>query len=183
MVYGSMKNDSLRWLYVTIVLAALVAIVIVLIIFGSKPKDDFDKSGATYTNTYETNYRQGDSDDMEDNSASAGSGSSSESDSASTSDSESTSDSASASTPSLPSTPAATTPSYTPTPQPVEHSCYHEEAGVCWDDLENDAYSAGLYDREYGYHGASYDEPDNCSTICRDILEDAYEEGWADGGY
>ena len=167
-----MKNNSLRWLYATIVLSTLVAIVIILIIFGLKPKGDFDESGATYTDSYETNYRQGNFDDREEYSAPADSEPSSESDSDSTSMPSSSSTSTN-----------FTAPSYTPTPQPVEHSCYHEEAGVCWDDLENDAYSAGLYDREYGYHGASYDEPDNCDAVCRDILEDAYEEGWADGGY
>ena len=59
-------------------------------------------------------------------------------------------------------------------------TCYHEEAGRCWDDIENEAYSAGLYDKQFGYYGASFGYEDDCDAVCRDIIEDAYEEGWYD---
>ena len=78
-------------------------------------------------------------------------------------------------------TPTQTAPSSTPPQQTT--TCYHEEAGRCWDDLEDEAYSAGAYDAMYGYYGATLDYPDDCDTLCRDILEDAYEEGWADASY
>lgn len=58
--------------------------------------------------------------------------------------------------------------------------CYHYESGRCWDDLELEMYSEGLYDRQYGYYGRSFDYPDDCNALCRDLLEDAYEEGWYD---
>ena len=90
-------------------------------------------------------------------------------------------------------TPQEPVPSPTPTqtqPQPQQPTtyhatptCYHEEAGRCWDDLEDEAYSAGAYDHEYGYYGASLDYTDDCDALCRDILEDAYDEGWADARY
>ena len=66
-----------------------------------------------------------------------------------------------------------TTPSTTPT-------CYHEEGGRCWDDLEDEAYSAGQYDRQFGYYGATLEYADNCDALCREIIEDAYDEGWYD---
>lgn len=76
-----------------------------------------------------------------------------------------------------------TTPSITPTPtNSTTPSCHHEEYGVCWDELEDNNYSAGLYDREYGRYGASVIYPDSCDSVCRDIIDDAYEEGWYDGG-
>ena len=75
------------------------------------------------------------------------------------------------------------TPSTTPAPNNnTAPSCYHEEYGVCWDELEDNNYSAGLYDREYGRYGASVIYPDSCDSVCRDIIDDAYEEGWYDGG-
>ena len=70
--------------------------------------------------------------------------------------------------------------SQTPTHPSATTTCHHEEAGRCWDDLEDEAYSAGAYDHEYGYYGASLDYADDCDTLCRDILEDAYDEGWHD---
>lgn len=86
------------------------------------------------------------------------------------------------------STTPVLTPEPTPEPAPVQSpttydatpTCHHEEAGRCWDDLEDEAYSAGAYDHEYGYYGASLDYTDDCDALCRDILEDAYDEGWYD---
>ena len=59
-------------------------------------------------------------------------------------------------------------------------SCLHYEEGRCWDELEDEAYSAGLYDARYGYYGGSYIEDDDCDAVCQDILIDAYEEGYYD---
>lgn len=59
-------------------------------------------------------------------------------------------------------------------------SCLHYEAGRCWDDLEEAAYSQGQYDKIYGHYGDSYYESDNCDYICQSILEDAYDEGYDD---
>ena len=80
------------------------------------------------------------------------------------------------------------TPEPEPTPTPTQtytkpstnSSCYHEEAGRCWDDLEDEAYSAGQYDRLYGYYGATLEYADDCDALCREIIEDAYDEGWYD---
>ena len=96
-----------------------------------------------------------------------------------TSESESTHEEPSTSDPTT--TPTTTTPSTTPPQQ--SNVCLHEEAGRCWDDLEDEAYSAGAYDHEYGYYGASLDYADDCDALCRDILEDAYDEGWSDARY
>ena len=89
-----------------------------------------------------------------------------------------------------PTPPESTQPSSQPTPTlqtPTTYNatptCLHEEAGRCWDDLEDEAYSAGAYDHEFGYYGASLDYADDCDALCRDILEDAYDEGWADARY
>ena len=73
-------------------------------------------------------------------------------------------------------------PSSSPSPTPYikSSSCLHYEAGRCWDELENEMYSSGLYDHNYGYYGGSYTYPDDCDTRCQDILEDAYEEGYYD---
>ena len=81
--------------------------------------------------------------------------------------------------PSQPTTTPPTTPAPTNNTAP---SCYHEEYGICWDELEDNNYSAGLYDREYGRYGTSVIYPDSCDSVCRDIIDDAYEEGWYDGG-
>ena len=59
-------------------------------------------------------------------------------------------------------------------------SCLHFEAGRCWDELEDEAYSAGLYDQQYGRYGASVYYDESCDSICQDILDDAYDEGWYD---
>ena len=80
------------------------------------------------------------------------------------------------------STPANNTPRSTaPTTSPTASStCLHSVAGTCLDDYEDEAYSAGAYDHEYGYYGTSLDFPDDCNTICQESLEDAYDEGWYD---
>lgn len=57
-------------------------------------------------------------------------------------------------------------------------SCLHYEAGRCWDDLEEEAYSQGQYDKIYGHYGDSYYESDSCDYICQSILEDAYDKGY-----
>lgn len=59
-------------------------------------------------------------------------------------------------------------------------TCHHEESGRCWDDLEDEAYSAGQYDRQFGYYGATLEYADDCNALCREIIEDAYDEGWYD---
>ena len=70
-----------------------------------------------------------------------------------------------------------------PTPQSVKSKCYHQENGICLDDYEDEAYSAGLYDYSYGRYGTSLDYPNNCNTACQESLEDAYDEGWYDARY
>ena len=65
-------------------------------------------------------------------------------------------------------------------PSTKSSSCLHYESGICLDDYEDEAYSYGLYDYSNGYYGASLDYPDDCNTICREALEDAYDEGWYD---
>lgn len=161
------NSQSQRLLYIIIIAVALITIVSIVIINSAKPKDSSGGSETRHADSSKTDSKKDSSD-------------SKKQDSSTPAESDTKSDSPSEPAPSSSSS-TSTTPSYTPTQQPVEHRCYHEEAGVCWDDLENDAYSAGLYDHEYDYYGASYSEPDNCDAICRDILEDAYEEGWADG--
>ena len=70
---------------------------------------------------------------------------------------------------------------YTPTHEGGSSSnCLHYEAGRCWDDLEDEAYSTGLYDRQNGYYGASVYYDEDCDAICQDILDDAYDEGLYD---
>lgn len=80
-------------------------------------------------------------------------------------------------TPTKQTTPSATTPSSSPS---VKSACLHSISGLCLDDYEDEAYSAGLYDHSYGYHGTSLDYPDGCNNTCQEYLEDAYEEGWYD---
>lgn len=58
--------------------------------------------------------------------------------------------------------------------------CYHEEGGRCWDDIEDEAYSAGLYDGQFGYYGATLEYAEDCNALCREIIEDAYDEGYED---
>ncbi|MBR2709637.1 hypothetical protein IKE72_00990 [Candidatus Saccharibacteria bacterium] len=59
-------------------------------------------------------------------------------------------------------------------------SCYHFSNGKCWDDMESEAYSMGLYDHMYGDYGTSLYYEDDCDRECQDLLEDAYDEGWYD---
>ena len=70
--------------------------------------------------------------------------------------------------------------STSPVPYVKSSSCLHYEAGRCWDEYENEMYSSGLYDHNYGYYGGSFMPPDDCDQTCQDILEDAYEEGYYD---
>ncbi|MBQ9180724.1 hypothetical protein IJ135_01350 [Candidatus Saccharibacteria bacterium] len=79
--------------------------------------------------------------------------------------------------PAKPSEPA-TTPVTTPTI--IHNSCLHEEAGRCYDDMEDEMYSAGLYDAAYGWYGASFMPDNDCDDVCQDILEDVYAEGFYD---
>ncbi len=58
--------------------------------------------------------------------------------------------------------------------------CIHYEAGRCWDDLENEAYGNGLWDKDFGDLGGGYNPPDGCTGVCEDIYEDAYYEGYYD---
>lgn len=58
------------------------------------------------------------------------------------------------------------------------NGCLHQEAGRCWDGLEDEAYSKGLYDKMYGYYGASVYYGSDCDAVCQDILDDAYDEGY-----
>ena len=85
-------------------------------------------------------------------------------------------------TDSAPSTPPTPSPSPTAQDSTPTHSsaCSHTVDGVCLDDLEDEAYSAGLYDHEYGRYGTSFEYGDNCNATCREYLEDAYDEGWYD---
>lgn len=83
------------------------------------------------------------------------------------------------------SQPQSTAPTNTvPTNQPSSsvnpNTCLHSVSGVCLDDYEDEAYSAGLYDYSYGRYGTSLDYPDNCNDTCKEALEDAYDEGWYD---
>ena len=73
------------------------------------------------------------------------------------------------------------TESQTYTTPSTTSSCYHEEDGRCWDDLEDEAYSAGLYDSQFGYYGATLEYAEDCNALCKEIIEDAYDEGYADG--
>lgn len=59
-------------------------------------------------------------------------------------------------------------------------TCIHYEAGRCWDELEDQAYDDGYWDKNYGYHGAGYNPPDDCTGTCLDIYDDAYYEGYDD---
>ena len=94
--------------------------------------------------------------------------------------------SSSSSSPSKPSDTQDTTPTTPTDNQSPMHeggsssNCLHYEAGRCWDDLEVEAYSTGLYDRQNGYYGASVYYDEDCDAICQDILDDAYDEGWYD---
>lgn len=76
-------------------------------------------------------------------------------------------------------TPASSTNQSSPSSS-TGTTCRHYESGRCWDDLEDEAYSQGQYDKHYGRYGTSHYEPDDCDSLCQDILEDAYNEGYND---
>lgn len=63
----------------------------------------------------------------------------------------------------------------TPSSEPV---CIHFEAGRCWDDIEDEAYDYGRWDKEFGRYGDGYNPPDDCTGLCEDIYDDAYHEGY-----
>ena len=65
-------------------------------------------------------------------------------------------------------------------PSSAGFSCLHYEAGRCWDDLEEEAYIQGQWDKLYGDYGDSYYESNNCDHVCQSILEDAYDRGYDD---
>lgn len=58
--------------------------------------------------------------------------------------------------------------------------CIHYEYGRCWDDLEDQAYSSGQWDRLFGTEGDDYNPPDWCTGVCADIYEYSYYEGYDD---
>lgn len=67
------------------------------------------------------------------------------------------------------------------TSQPATgNHCYHYENEVCWDELEEQAYDDGRWDKAYGRYGDGYNPPDDCTGFCADLYEDAYEEGFYD---
>lgn len=59
-------------------------------------------------------------------------------------------------------------------------TCIHYEFGRCWDDIEDEAYSNGLWDKNFGDLGGGYNLPDDCTGVCEDIYEDSYYEGYYD---
>lgn len=77
------------------------------------------------------------------------------------------------------------TPSSDPNPNsdsqvPVVNQCIHYENGVCWDELEEQAYDDGRWDKAYGHYGDGYNPPDDCTGFCADLYDDIYEEGFYD---
>ena len=60
----------------------------------------------------------------------------------------------------------------------TESRCLHYEEGQCWDEVEEEAYSAGYLDATDGSGHMRYT---GCSGICEDIYADAYDEGYYDG--
>lgn len=56
-------------------------------------------------------------------------------------------------------------------------SCFHYEAGRCWDEIDDKAYDDGYFDGRYGSVGSGYNPPEDCTGLCLDIYEDAYYEG------
>ena len=76
------------------------------------------------------------------------------------------------------SKPSSSSSSNKPSSSTTGSVCYHYESGRCWDDIENEAYSSGMWDKNYGYEGGSYAPPSGCTGVCEDIYEDAYYQGW-----
>ncbi|MBR3052152.1 hypothetical protein IKG60_00840 [Candidatus Saccharibacteria bacterium] len=171
------KNDSIKWLIRLIVIVASVAIVIILIVHNSVPSEtpaSIDSSSAS-SQTVERPVSTSDSFAEEESQSSPSVLSQPTEPASSQPDS--------TSQPSVTSQPDTASQSTVFAPRTVEAKCYHQENGVCLDDYEDEAYSAGLYDHSYGYYGTSLDYPDDCNAICQESLEDAYEEGWYDAGY
>lgn len=101
-------------------------------------------------------------------------------DDSSSNDSSSSSDSTEKPGPEEPESTPNSAPSQPYTQPSTTAICYHEEGGRCWDDIEDEAYSAGLYDGQFGYYGATLEYAEDCNALCREIIEDAYDEGYAD---
>lgn len=56
--------------------------------------------------------------------------------------------------------------------------CIHYEAGRCWDEIEDEAYENGRWDRDFGSYGGGYNPPNDCTGICEDIYDEAYTQGY-----
>lgn len=151
------KNDSIKWLIGVIIFAAFVAILIILITHPQSQPASLDDDYTTKTTTPQ----------VEDNSTKEPEETLAPSDQPQSTQPQST----------QPSTPTPTPQSAPPT---TSNTCLHSVSGVCLDDYEDEAYSAGLYDYEYGHYGTSLDYPDNCNNECKESIEDAYDEGWYD---
>lgn len=71
----------------------------------------------------------------------------------------------------------------TPAPTLPNHSgsgCVHYESGQCWDEIEDEAYENGRWDKDFGSYGGGYNPPANCTGICKDIYDEAYMQGYED---
>lgn len=65
-------------------------------------------------------------------------------------------------------------------------TCSHEEAGKCWDEVDEAGYEDGMYDGITGNFEESYfdslpEEYGDCTGLCEEVYEDAYLEGYEDG--
>jgi len=56
--------------------------------------------------------------------------------------------------------------------------CVHYEAGQCWDEIDDEAYESGRWDKDFGHYGGGYNPPEDCTGICADIYDEAYTEGY-----
>ena len=156
------ENNSIKRLIGTIIFVAFVAIIIILIVHSQDQSKSFDDDYTTKTTP--TQVKDNTTKEPEE---------------------EKTNTPEEASAPSVKpqsNQPQSNTPAPTtqPSPSPNSNTCLHSVSGVCLDDYEDEAYSAGLYDYSYGYYGTSLDYPDNCNNACKEALEDAYDEGWYD---
>lgn len=77
-------------------------------------------------------------------------------------------------------TPSSNSNSNSSAQVPVVNQCVHYENGVCWDELEEQAYDDGRWDKAYGRYGDGYNPPDDCTGFCADLYDDIYEEGYDD---
>lgn len=72
--------------------------------------------------------------------------------------------------------PAPTLPNYSG--PNTSSGCAHYEAQQCWDEIEDEAYEKGQWDRDFGSYGGGYNPPDGCTGICEDIYDEAYTQGY-----